>query len=142
MNEIFPDRAAVLAKAARLVESGGLTVIDRDCEAGGHRLDLVTITRDRTLVVIEVTVAEPGAVRADAAHITTERLLEILHAGAAWMYDHDDHYDDFRVDSVVLSPDGPGEVVPWQAGESAEGAVTRTGPVVPRTIPRHRQQRR
>jgi hypothetical protein len=34
MNEFSPDRAAVLAKAAQLVESAGLTVLDRDCQAG------------------------------------------------------------------------------------------------------------
>ena len=122
MNEFSPDRAAVLAKAARLAESSGLTVLDRDCPAGGHRLDLVTVTSDRTLVVIEVTVTEPGAVRAQAATITTLRLLEILHAGAAWMYEHDDHYADFRVDSVVFSPDGSGEVVPW-GGQSTGGVL-------------------
>lgn len=118
MNEIFPDRAAVLAKAARLAESGGLTVLDRDCHAGGHQLDLVAVTSDRTLVVIEVKVAEPGAVPAEPATIATLRLLELLHAGAAWMHEHDDHYTDFRVDSVVFSPDGPGEIIPWHAGDA------------------------
>jgi Holliday junction resolvase-like predicted endonuclease len=125
MNEFFPDRAAVLAKAARLVESTGLTVLDRDCQAGGHRLDFVAITSDRTVVVVEVTVTEPDAVRIDAASIASERMLELLHGGAAWLYAHDGDYADFRVDSVVLSPDGLGQVVPWPASKRRRQTVTR-----------------
>ena len=122
MNELFSNRATVLAKAVRLVESGGLTVLDHDCEAGGHRLDLVAVTSGGTLVVIEVTVAERDAVRAEAANIAIGRLLELLHAGAAWMYDHDGDYNDFRVDSVVFSPDGSGEVIPWHGQRSTGDA--------------------
>jgi Holliday junction resolvase-like predicted endonuclease len=110
MNEISADRAARLAEAARLVESGGLTVLDRDCEAGGHRLDPVAVTSDRTLVAIEVKTAEPESVRSDAADLGIERMLEIHHAGAAWMYGHDGHYTSLRVDVVVLSLDGSGQV--------------------------------
>jgi Holliday junction resolvase-like predicted endonuclease len=64
------------------------------------------------VVVVEVTVAEPDAVRTGAASIASERMLELLHGGAAWLYAHDGDYADFRVDSVVLSPDGPGQVGP------------------------------
>jgi Holliday junction resolvase-like predicted endonuclease len=118
MNEIFPDRADVLAKAARLAGSVGLTVLDRDCEAGGHRLDLVAVAGDGALVAVEVRVVEPDAVRADAADLGFERRLEVLHAGAAWMYAHDGPYTRLRVDVMVLSPDGSGEILPGAAGDS------------------------
>jgi Holliday junction resolvase-like predicted endonuclease len=119
MNEICPDRAAMLTNAARLVESAGLTVLDRDCQAGGHRLDLVAVTSDGTLVAVEVRTAKPEGVRADAADLGIERMLEILHAGAAWMYANDGPYTDFRVDIVVFSPDGSGEIFPGQVADSA-----------------------
>jgi Holliday junction resolvase-like predicted endonuclease len=115
MNEFFPDRVGVLAKAARLMESGGLTVLDRDCQAGGHRLDLVAVTSGGTLVAVEVRTAEPEGVRADAANLGIGRMLEILHAGAAWMYASDGPYADFRVDVVVFSRDGSGETLPGRA---------------------------
>jgi hypothetical protein len=60
MNENLPERAAVLADAVRLAESTGLTVLGQDCEAGGHRVDLVALTGDGTLIVMEVTAAPPG----------------------------------------------------------------------------------
>jgi Holliday junction resolvase-like predicted endonuclease len=115
MNELFSDRAAMLAKAARLVESGGLTVLDRDCEAGGHRLDLVAVTSGGTLIVVEVTVVAPDGVRAETADIAGERVLELLHGGEAWIYAHDGDYHDFRIESVVCTPDGPCELVPWHS---------------------------
>lgn len=124
MNEFSPDRAAVLAKASRLVESGGLTVLDRDCEADGHHLDLVAVTGDGTLVAVEVRAVEPAAVRADAADIATERVLEILDAGAVWMRAHDGQYNDFRVDVVVVSPDGSGKV-PGADRDGAEAGHER-----------------
>jgi Holliday junction resolvase-like predicted endonuclease len=123
MNEFFPDRAVVLAQAARLVESGGLTVLDRDCGAVGHRLDLVAFASDRTLVAVEVTVAAPGAAPADAEKITFERMLEILRVGSAWRYAHDGDYTGFRVDGVVPAPDSSGAVVPWHAQDSAGDAL-------------------
>jgi Holliday junction resolvase-like predicted endonuclease len=119
MNEISPDRAAVLAKAARLAESGGLTVLDRDCQSGGHRLDLVAVTSDGTLVAPEVRTAEPDGVRAGAADVGIKRLLEILDAGAAWMHAHDGSYTDFRVYVVVFSPDGSGQILPEGGGGGA-----------------------
>ena len=118
MNEFSPDRAAVLAKAARLVESAGFAVLDRDCKAGGGRLDLVAATSSGTLAVIEVTAAEPDAVRGSTASITPGRLRELIDAGAAWLHAHDGYYTEFRVCSLVLTPDTPGEAVPQQAGEA------------------------
>ena len=119
MNEISPDRAAVLAKAARLAESSGLTVLDRDCQAGGHRLDLIAVTGDGTLVAVEVRAAEPDGVRASTADIGIARMLQILDAGAAWMHAHDGPYTDFRVSVVVFSPDGSGQIFPEGGGGRA-----------------------
>ena len=115
----------MLAKAARLAEPIGLTVLDRDCQAGGHRLNLVAVTCGRTLVVVvvEVTVAAPGAVPADAAKIAFERMLEILRAGSAWRFAHDGDYTDLRVDSGFLAPDSSGVVVSWHAQDSAGDAL-------------------
>ena len=119
MNEFPPSRAAMLAKAARLAGSRGLTVIDRDCEAGGQRLDLVAVSGTGTLVAVEVQAAGPDGARADAADIPLERMLEILHAGAALMLAHDGEYGDFRVDVMTVSLDGAGEIPAGQAGENA-----------------------
>jgi hypothetical protein len=56
---------------------------------------------------------------ADAADLGIERMLELLHAGAAWMYAHDGSDTDFRLDIVGFSPDGCGEILLGQAGDSA-----------------------
>jgi Holliday junction resolvase-like predicted endonuclease len=114
MNEFFPDRAGVLAKAARLLESSGLTVLDRDCEAGGYRMDLVAAAGGGVLVVAEVTVTEPDGVRAAAADIPGERMLELMRAGAAWMSAHPGDYCEFRISGVVLSADDADRAAPQQ----------------------------
>jgi Holliday junction resolvase-like predicted endonuclease len=119
MNELPPDQAAALGKAARVVESCGLTMLDRDREAGGHRLDLAAVTRDGTLAAVAARAAGPDAVRADAADIPVERMPEILHAGAALMRAHEGRHGNFRVDLVAVSLDGPGESPAGHAGENA-----------------------
>ena len=80
-------------------------MLDRDCEIGGHQLDVVTVTNGRTPVIIEVKVAEPDAAREEAAITAVERMLELLHAGAARMHGQDGDYTDFQVESAAsISP--------------------------------------
>lgn len=123
MDETCAERAGVLAKAVRLAGTCGLTVLDRDCEAGGHRLDLVAVTSERVLVAVEVVVAGPEGVRAGAAGIGAGRVLETLHAGAAWRHAQGEPYDDLLVIIVVLSPDGPGQVSRGQGGDDGGAAL-------------------
>ena len=74
MNEQSPDRAAALGRAAQLAGASGLTVLDRDFTAGGHRVDLIAADERGTLAVVEVTAVPSGASRAAAAQLNLSRL--------------------------------------------------------------------
>jgi putative endonuclease len=108
MNESSPDRAAVLALAEQEALASGLRVLGRQWRSGDHELALVAAAGERVLVVIEVTVAEHGAVVPDFADVSEKRIAELESAAGAWMAEHDSRYRQIRVDVAGLSPDGRG----------------------------------
>ncbi len=115
MNEPSAQRAAVIERAAHVIEAAKLQVIDRDWRSGEHHLDLVATPGTDILAAVEVRAVAHGTLTA----ITEHRFRQTTDAAHAWMREHDARYDDLWLIIVTLDPRGTAGLALGNAKEVA-----------------------
>jgi len=95
------------ARAARLLEAGGYTILARNARAGGVEIDLVA-RRGSTLVFAEVKTRRSHAHGAPEEAVDARKRQRLVRGAAAWLRENGRTARSVRFDVIVCELDATG----------------------------------
>jgi len=96
------------ARAARLLEAGGYTILARNARAGGVEIDLVA-RRGRTLVFAEVKARRSRSHGAPEEAVDARKRQRLVQGAAAWLRENRPTARRVRFDVIVCECGATGE---------------------------------